>query len=69
MYASCEKIVVVYKEHLYLFYLFQLVAKERRKELKKLTKGLTKNKDPGFDNSLFSAAEYYFENGTYPVCK
>lgn len=45
----------------------RLVAKERRKELKKLTKGLTKNKDPGFDNSLFSAAEYYFENGLRKV--
>lgn len=42
---------------------FQLFAKERRKEYKKLTKGLTNNKDPGFDESLFSQAEYYFENG------
>ncbi|VDI47010.1 Hypothetical predicted protein [Mytilus galloprovincialis] len=46
----------------------RLVAKERRKEMKKLTKGLTNNKqNPGFDKSLFDAAEYYFENGLRKV--
>lgn len=45
----------------------RLFAKERRKEMKKLTKGLTNNKDPGFDKSLFDAAEYYFENGLRKV--
>ena len=59
----------ILKRLLSLFYLFQLVAKERKIELRKLTKGLTKNKDPGFDNSLFSATEYYVENGTYHVYK
>ncbi|XP_071174832.1 pseudouridylate synthase RPUSD2-like [Mytilus edulis] len=46
----------------------RLVAKERRKEMKKLTKGLTNNKqNPGFDKNLFDAAEYYFENGLRKV--
>ncbi|XP_063439626.1 pseudouridylate synthase RPUSD2-like [Mytilus trossulus] len=46
----------------------RLFAKERRKEMKKLTKGLTNNKqNPGFDKSLFDAAEYYFENGLRKV--